>query len=56
MNLDPKWIVGFVDGEGCFHVGISKNASMKQNFQVLPEFVVTQDERDIHIEIITQTL
>ena len=46
INLEPEWIVGFVDGEGCFFVGMNKNASMKYKVQVLPEFVVVQHVRD----------
>ena len=49
MNLDAQWIVGFVDGEGCFHVGISKHSGMTTGFQVLPEFTVVQHERDIQV-------
>ena len=49
MNLEPQWIVGFVDGEGCFFVGINKNATMTTGFQVLPEFTVVQHERDIAV-------
>ena len=47
MKLEPQWIVGFVDGEGCFHVGINEQADMKTGFQVLPEFTVVQHERDV---------
>lgn len=36
------WIVGFVDGEGCFSVTIQKNAKMSLGWQVFPEFVVSQ--------------
>jgi len=25
QKLNADWIVGFVDGEGCFHIGISKH-------------------------------
>ena len=46
--LDPNWVAGFVDGEGCFHVGISKNKS-RLGQQVLPEFVVVQHIRDIQV-------
>ncbi len=49
MNLDAQWIVGFVDGEGCFHVGISKHSDMKLGHQVLPEFTVVQHERDVQV-------
>ena len=46
MNLNAQWIVGFVDGEGCFHIGINKNQEMKLGVQVLPEFTVVQHEID----------
>ena len=49
MKLDAQWIVGFVDGEGCFHVGISKHSDMKLGVQVLPEFTVVQHERDVQV-------
>ena len=49
MNLEAQWIVGFVDGEGCFHVGINKHPDMKVGYQVLPEFTVVQHERDIQV-------
>ena len=49
MKLDAKWITGFVDGEGCFHIGIAKHPEMTAGFQVLPEFTVVQHERDVQI-------
>ena len=41
-RLDPWWIVGFVDGEGCFSVSRFKNKTCKSGYQTLFEFVVTQ--------------
>ncbi len=49
MQLDAQWIVGFVDGEGCFHVGISRHPEMTLGFQVLPEFTVVQHRRDVQV-------
>ncbi len=49
MNLDPHWVVGFVDGEGCFHVGINNHPDMKAGHQVLPEFTVVQHQRDAQV-------
>ena len=49
MKLDAQWITGFVDGEGCFHVGINPHKEMTTGFQVLPEFTVVQHERDVQI-------
>ena len=45
-RLDAQWIVGFVDGEGCFHVGINRQPRMTSGWQVLPEFRVVQHRRD----------
>lgn len=49
MKLDAQWITGFVDGEGCFHVGINAHEDMTSGFQVLPEFTVVQHERDVQV-------
>jgi uncharacterized protein YunC (DUF1805 family) len=49
MRLEAQWIVGFVDGEGCFSVSINKNQSMTMGFQVLPEFTVVQHEQDVKV-------
>jgi hypothetical protein len=44
--INPYWIVGFIDGEGCFHVSVSKNKSSKLGYQVTLEFSITQHIRD----------
>ena len=49
MKLDAQWITGFVDGEGCFHVGINSHPEMSAGIQVLPEFTVVQHERDVQV-------
>ncbi len=49
MELSPDWVVGFVDGEGCFYVGINPHPEMEVGYQVLPEFRVVQHERDIQV-------
>ena len=49
MQLEAQWVVGFVDGEGCFHVGVNAHPEMSAGHQVLPEFTVVQHERDIQI-------
>jgi hypothetical protein len=38
------WIVGFVDGEGCFTVSFFKHpkSRLRLKWQVFPEFVITQ--------------
>ena len=49
MKLDAQWITGFVDGEGCFYVGINEHVDMTAGYQVLPEFTVVQHERDVQV-------
>jgi LAGLIDADG endonuclease len=49
MKLDAQWVTGFVDGEGCFFVGLNEHSDMKTGFQVLPEFTVVQHERDVQL-------
>lgn len=39
---DPWYIVGFVEGEGTFHVAFYKDPRMKQNIKVIPEFHINQ--------------
>ena len=49
MELAADWVVGFVDGEGCFHVSLNRHDEMTVGYQVLPEFVVVQHERDLQV-------
>jgi len=49
MKLQAQWVVGFVDGEGCFYVGINPQPEMSAGYQVLPEFTVVQHERDVQV-------
>lgn len=37
-----QWIVGFVDGEGCFSISLVRNRTAKLGWQVQHEFVVSQ--------------
>jgi len=41
------WVVGFIDGEGCFSVSLHKNPTTRLGWQVMPEFVATQGEKSI---------
>ena len=43
-RLKPWWIVGFVDGEGCFSVSTFRNHTCRSGTQTLFEFVITQAE------------
>ena len=49
------WIVGFVDGEGCFGASIVRNRTCRLGWQVQPEFSVTQGERSLSsLELLQQ--
>ena len=48
-RLEAQWVVGFVDGEGCFYVGINAQPEMRAGYQVLPEFTVVQHKRDVQV-------
>lgn len=48
-KLHTQWIVGFVDGEGCFRASIIKNATMQMGYQIQMEFIVTQHKRDVQV-------
>jgi hypothetical protein len=37
-----QWVVGFVDGEGCFSIAVVRNAVCRLGWQVQHEFSVTQ--------------
>jgi hypothetical protein len=49
MQLEAHWIVGFTDGEGCFHVGIARHPELRSGVQVLPEFVIVQHKRNVRV-------
>jgi hypothetical protein len=51
------YIAGFVDGEGCFHVAITRNASTRVGLQLVPEFRVSQDVARVELlKLIQATL
>jgi hypothetical protein len=45
-SLDPNWVVGFVDGEGCFSVSVHRNGVIRRTrgWQLQPAFQVYQHE------------
>jgi len=51
LVLEPNWIVGFVDGEGCFSVSLHRSSMMYRHggWQLQPAFHVYQhqDHRDV---------
>lgn len=43
------WIVGFVDGEGCFSYSCINNKSLKFGQQIQGEFTVVQHKRNVQL-------
>lgn len=55
--LDPNYIVGFVDGEGCFSVGCSRRPDIKSGYEIRAAFEIEMvvDDQPI-LEKIHETL
>ena len=51
VGLDPWWVVGFVDGEGCFSVSIHRNelARPTGGWHIQPTFQVSQHRDHVGI-------
>lgn len=54
-TLDPNYIVGFVDGEGCFSITINKNGNKLPEVRLLFEIELREDDKPI-LEKIKNTL
>jgi hypothetical protein len=48
-NINPNWFTGFVVGEGCFTVAISKSDTLKHGLRVQFQFKITQHSHDIEL-------
>ncbi len=46
LVLDPNWIVGFVDGEGCFSVSVHRSSMMRRHggWHLQPVFQIYQHQ------------
>lgn len=44
--LHPYWITGFIDAEGCFYIGFSKNIKRNIGWSVIPTFNISLHEKD----------
>ena len=41
LKLNSLWVTGFVDGEGCFTIWVTKNSRYKQGWLVQVSFQIT---------------
>ena len=46
QSINPNWIVGFTEGEGCFMIHVQKHSECKLGKAVKLIFQITQHERD----------
>ena len=44
--LNPSWLTGFVEGEGCFSIIVTKNKNYKTALAVQLVFIIALHERD----------
>jgi hypothetical protein len=44
ITLNPYYVSGFVDGEGCFSVLFEKKPRLKTSIEVRPSFSVSQGQ------------
>ena len=45
-SIDPNWISGFSEGEGCFYISIFESKTIKSGLQVQLSYIITQHTRD----------
>lgn len=48
-TAELPWISGFVSGEGCFSVVVSKSSTSKLGFNVRLRFILSQHSRDVQL-------
>lgn len=49
LTIDPNWLIGFTDGEGCFNIHITSSKTLVIGVQVKVRFILTQHSRDIDL-------
>ena len=47
VSLNPNFITGFSDADGCFYIQISKDNRCQTGYQVIASFTIGLDKRDI---------
>ena len=46
-KLDPNWVTGFIDGDGCLHISIVEDIKTKTSWRVRPHFKIGTHIKDI---------
>ena len=47
--LNPHYVVGFIDGEGSFSIGVGKHKTLKRGLEIRPQFSIElrADDREV---------
>ena len=48
-SLDPQYITGIIEGEGCFAVSFSLRRKLKLGIETRPSFSISLNERDLSL-------
>jgi len=48
LILDPNFITGFTDGEGCFTLSITKSNQLKSSWAIKPRFQINLQKKKIY--------
>ena len=49
MKLNPWFISGFTDAEGCFTIKVQPNAKLKTKWRIRPVFSITLNSKDLKL-------
>jgi hypothetical protein len=55
VTLDPWFVTGLAEGEGCFCVSFAKRQKMRMGLEVRPSFALSLNERDRSLLVDLQT-
>jgi len=48
-QLDPNFLTGLIDAEGCFHIRVRRNPKIKSGWSVETLFVIGFDKKDLNL-------
>jgi len=57
LVINPHYLTGFIDGEGCFNISILKNNELSTGWQIIPTFQISLHAKDKELlELIQKSL
>ena len=49
VSLDPWFVTGLTEGEGCFCVSLARRKKLRTGLEVRPSFSLSLNERDLRL-------